>query len=438
MFVFILPILLLIACFISMLCKRKSLVLSVGIIFLIELVWEIISCAYLDFGNVYIIETALTSHYTGALIRMVILYLPLILIILSKKSGELNKAYQNKFYTKKINCDSCIRAILVFTLLVVFYCILDMFVSGIPLFSSEITRINYSKYSRLPFATKMNGEITFFGMIIAGVAYFNKSNKFNKKIAITLFLISIVYRLLMEYKYHGMYNIIFSFFLPGLIMYYKKKDYKLFSLKNILKIITISFAVICLCLFIYSNTNKNFDAKKLLFDRVFALQSHTFWTLDEKMWASKKFSGDKNELKSEVYAIINNLGELDTNSGIIRVMYEISNKSTVDANLANGVRWAGSYLTVGINTIGYLGTIMISCALGLLILFDIKMFYTSMNNNEFFILYFAQSFMWDLLDYFRIGNWCLLINAKTLITFVVLLIIYLLKKRNEGLVISNG
>lgn len=409
--------------------KNKSLLLSIGIVFLVELLWELISCAYLDFNKAYIIETARTSYYTGAFIRMIILYLPFMIILSSKNSGKIGKAFNVPICIKKINKHKCIRYILFLTLLVVCYCTIDMIVSGIPLFSDSIGRQNFSHYSKLPFAMKLNGEITFFGIIVSGIAFFNEDNKTNKYLAILIFVISIIFRLLMEYKYHGMYNIFYAFFLPGLINWYKKKNYHFISLKNILKVLSILSIALILSYYTYSNVNKKFDTKRLLMDRIFALQAHTFWEMDEKAWVlDKNIDGYSDSLKKEIDAVKNGLGEMDKNSGIANVMFKISSYESVTANLDNGVRWSGSYLTVGINTIGYLGTFILSFVFAILVLFDMKIFYASLKNYEFLILYFAQSFMWDLLDYFRIGNWCILLNIKTILTLVILLIMYFLKK----------
>lgn len=411
--------------------KNKSLLLSVGIIFFIELLWELISCLYLDYNNAYIIETARTSYHTGAFIRMLILYIPLILILSSKKSGKLENVYNLPLYIKKINKRQSIRIVLIITLFVVLYCFMDMVISGIPLFSPIIGRQNFSQFSTLPFATRLNGEITFFGVFVAGIAFFNEDNKTNKHLAVCILVISIFYRLMMEYKYHGMYNIFYAFFLPGLIKWYKKKNYNIISLKNIIKVSSILIIVLTLSYYTYSNVNKNFDTKSLLFDRIFALQAHTFWGMDEKAWVVDDVKdGYKESLKNEISAVANSKGEMDFNSGIYNVMSKVSNYITVRANYESRVRWAGSYLTVGINTIGYFFTFIISAFLAIIILLDIKLLYSSLFNCELVILYFSQSLMWDLLDYFRVGNWCIILNTKTILTFSILFLLFLLKKRN--------
>lgn len=234
----------------------------------------------------------------------------------------------------------------------------------------------------------------------------------------------------MEYKYQGMYNILFAFFLPKLINWLEEKDYKIIKLTTLIKCFFIlSFALIFFD-FTYKIVSTNKDSTDLLMNRIFSLQAHTFWEMDELAYViDSNVNGYEESLSNEINAIANNLGQMDKNSGIINVMYKVSNKMTVDANLENGVRWAGSYLTVGINTVGYFKTFILSLLLGFLLVFDIKMLYCSIKNGEFVSLYFAQSFYWDLLDYFRIGNWCLLINLKTIIAFLILIFIYLFKRK---------
>ncbi len=414
----------------SFLLKNKSLTMSIGLCLFVELIWALLSIAYLDTGNVYIYETGNTSFHTGALFRMVLLFSPLIVLISNKNSGKISEVYKQHVFFKKKNIDQCIHYILIFSLLVILYCIVDMFISGIPLFSSKIGRINYSTFSKLPFATKINGEVTFYGVIIAGIANYMRDNKKNKYLAKIVFTMTIFHRILMEYKYQGLYNIIYSFFLPYILIFLDKKNYHVFSIKTALKVSLIGLSLVFLCLFTYSNVNKNFDAKELLFNRIFALQSHTFWEMDKIMCIDQNnLSGNDEDLNNELNAVYNNLGELDKNSGIINVMYKVSNPTTVNANLENGVRWSGNYVTVGINTIGYYGTFFMSFILGMILLFDFKMFYVSINNFEFISLYLSQSFMWDLLDFFRIGNWSIILNFKTIIVFLGLVFIYINKRK---------
>lgn len=423
------------ALFFIKLCKNRSLFLSIGIIFFIELSWQLISCGYLDFGNAFISEIGRNSYHTGALLRMIILYLPFIIVVTSKSSGIISNKFRVKLYFKKIKTTQCIRVILILTLIVIFYCIINMIISGVPIFSPTVTRINFGRYSKLPFAVQLNGEITFFGIFIAGIAYFFESDKKNKKIAMAILILSILYRILMEYKYHGMYNVIFAFFCPAILRTLEKKDYHIIELKTILKISFIFSLILSLCYGTYKIVNKNTDTKTLLFDRIFSLQAHTFWGIDEIAYVKdKNLFGYSNSLNGEVSAVLFNKGQSDKNSGIIDVMYKISNPITVNANINNGVRWAGSYLTIGINTIGYFFTFILSFLLGILLVFDMKMLYCSMKNKEFICLYLSQSILWDILDYFRIGNWCLLINLKTIFFFSILLFIFLYKSKNNYII----
>ena len=416
--------------------KNKSLLLSIGILYLVELVWGLASCAYLDYNNAYIIETGKTSYYTGAFFRMLLLYLPFLILVSLKVTNKFSNVYKKPLYIKKINKQHCIKYILIVTLLVILYCVLDMVISGIPMFSTIIGRQNYSKYSTLPFVMKINGEVTFFGVLVAGIAFFTEDNKDDKKgnikkLALSIFIISIIYRILMEYKYHGMYNIIYAFSLPGLIVWLKKRNYHCISFKNIVKLILGMTTILLLCYYTYLNVNKSFDAKSLLFDRIFTLQAHTFWGMDKVAWIDEKcYTGYEDSLEGEINAVKNDLGERDINSGIIDVMYKVANPIAVDANVDKGIRWAGSYLTVGINTIGYLGTFILSIVISIIIIFDMKMFYAAIYHCEFITLYLAQSLFWDLLDYFRIGNWCILLNTKTIIVFGILLLMYMLKCNN--------
>lgn len=417
--------------YIALLCRNRSLTLSVGLCFLIEMVWAIISCAYLDYGEAYILETGRTSYHTGALFRMLVLYAPMMFMLGRRKSGQIANAYYRRVVFVKMSTISATRVILWCTLFVILYCMLDMILAGIPLFSSAIGRQNYSVYSKLPLISIINGEVTYFGMLVAGMAFFYDRNKSNKKLALLCFVLCVVHRFLMEYKYHGMYNVIFMFFLPVLYAWYEKRKYRILSMKTVIRITGMVCIVLLLCYYSYTLTNTSFNALELLFDRVFALQSHTFWGLDKVQWVDQsELWGNAKDLAYEIEAVLQGKGQMDRNSGIASVMYKVANSIAVEGNLDKGVRWAGSYLTVGINTIGYLGTAFISLLLGEMIVFDFKMFISSLHNREYVTLFFAQSLMWDLLDYFRIGNWSIILNIKTIITVIILLFLFNIKSKS--------
>ena len=144
--------------YIKILQKNKSLMLSVGLCFFVEIIWALLSIFYLDMGGIYVYETGITTFHTGAAIRMLILLMPMIFVTSRKYSGKISGIYKQKLYFKKLNNEKCMFYILVFGFMVIMYCIIDMFISGVPLFSSSIGRINFSNYSKLPFATKINGE----------------------------------------------------------------------------------------------------------------------------------------------------------------------------------------------------------------------------------------------------------------------------------------
>ena len=417
--------------YIALLCRNRSLTLSVGLCFLIEMVWAIISCAYLDYGEAFILETGKTSYHTGALFRMLVLYAPMMFMLGRRKSGKIANVYYERVVFVQMSAVNAARIILYCTLFVVLYCLLDMLLAGIPLFSAAIGRQNYSAYSKLPLISKINGEVTYFGILVAGMAFFYDRNKNNKKLALLCFVLCVVHRLLMEYKYHGMYNIIFMFFLPTLYAWYEKRKYRILSLKTVMRITGMVCIVLILCYYTYTLNNMSFNALELLFDRIFALQSHTFWGLDKVQWVDQfELWGNAKDLVYEIEAVLQAKGQMDRNSGIVNVMYKVANSIAVEANLDKGVRWAGSYLTVGINTVGYLGTAFISLLLGEVIVFDFKMFISSLHNREYVTLFFSQSLMWDLLDYFRIGNWSIILNIKTIITVTVLLFLFIVKSKS--------
>ena len=57
------------------LVKGKSLLLSFGLIFLVEIIWMFLSIIYID-GGTHIAEQGKDSYFTGASIRLFLIYIP--------------------------------------------------------------------------------------------------------------------------------------------------------------------------------------------------------------------------------------------------------------------------------------------------------------------------------------------------------------------------
>lgn len=203
--------------------NKCSLAFPFTIIFLIEIAWGILSIIWIDSG-IYITEQLRDSYTTGAAIRYILLMLPFALVFpytLQKKI--LRKQYKTvKFEIPGVSLDSIIWNL---CLISVGYIFLDLMISGIPLLSSSVNKIDYyTKFSKLPLASTLHNFIMPFAMLLSGIRFsrsMRKSKEYYKSLAVAGSIM--VIQILMDNKFYGLYDYAIWFSIPVIGTYIKKK-----------------------------------------------------------------------------------------------------------------------------------------------------------------------------------------------------------------------
>ena len=117
----------------------------------------------------------------------------------------------------------------------------------------------------------------------------------------------------------------------------------------------------------------NTDPFAALLNRIFSLQSHTFWGID--LLAQKgKLSFDFDWICKEVLAGISGTSLTNGDFGIGRVMYLVTKSTYAYDMLRSGVQFAGSFLTVSLSYAGYIATFAYSLSLDILLQVYVQFF----------------------------------------------------------------
>lgn len=416
--------------YVKKLVAGRSLLISFGLFFLVEIVWLFLSIVYIE-GGTHIGEQARDSYFTGAAFRLFLIYVPFLLVlpIFTRKARQKEDCDNKCLQVCKLK-KSTLHLVLQGALIgVILYGMLDMVIAGVPLLSKTITRSNYfASYSKLPLAGKVTGEITFFLMFINGKIFFDTKDKKKKILSVAILGLSIIHRVLMEYKYDGLYQVVFMFFLYGLFKWVATADTKkIFSIKTLIISTVIITIFLGVCLISYSITRSD-NAFKMLMTRLFSLQAHTWWGEDLMHIENKHYWFNWTQVVEEVKAIFTYSGVYDKNTGIVNVMYHVAHPDTVNTYLSQNLRFYGNFVTVSINCFGYLGTAVYGVLIAKLIAYLIGSFYGAIKREEYIIMFLSLSLFLDLFEYFRVGNFCYLLNTKTVIVFLILLFFKKIKK----------
>jgi hypothetical protein len=214
-------------------------------------------------NGIYIAELGRFTYFTGASIRLFLIYLPFLLLLprfLRKYNNKLERKSKKQFKLIHINVMQLEGYLQIALFFVILYGMTDMLLTGIPLFNGFLTRTNYFMYSKLPFASIIMGEVTFFLMFVNGKHCFTYPSRVNKLFSYTLLLMSLLQRILMSYKFDGVYQIVLIFFLYRMGVWFKNTNAsRILSLKSMTKGILIVFLFLGICYFSYSFTNSTSD-----------------------------------------------------------------------------------------------------------------------------------------------------------------------------------
>ena len=401
--------------------NKCSLAFPFTIIFLIEIAWGTLSIIWIDSG-IYITEQLRNSYTTGAAIRYILLMIPFAVVFpytLEKKI--LRKNYKTiKLEIPGISLDNIVWILCLISLGYVF---LDLIISGIPLLSKSVTKIGYyTKYSKLPFAGTLHSLIMPFAMLLAGVRFARskrKSKEYYEAFAVAVSIM--VIQILMDNKFYGLYDYVIWFSISVIGTYVKKKIEEKRVAKIPFKYIVITLMILGVLLGIcykqYARSNT--DPLAALLNRIFSLQSHTFWGID-LLAQEGKLSFDFNWICEEIIAGISGVVSTNADSGIGRVMYLVTTPTYAYDMLSCGVLFAGNFLTVSLSYAGYIVTFIYSFVVGCLTANICAVFYTYLNGKDKIMLFFWFVLYRRMYEYFRVGSLSIIISWKMLILFIVL------------------
>lgn len=401
--------------------NKCSLAFPFTIIFLIEIVWGTLSIIWIDSG-IYITEQLRDSYTTGAALRYILLMLPFALVFPHTLE---KKILREKYKTVKLEISGTSLDGIVWKLCVISvgYVLLDLMMSGTPLLSSAVTKIGYyAKFSKLPFAGTLHNIIMPFAMLLSGIKFIRserKSKEYYEALAIA-FLIVII-QILMDNKFYGLYDYAIWFSIPLIGAYVRKKFDENRVAKIPFKYIAITLVILGILLGIcykqYARLST--DPFSALLNRIFSLQSHTFWGVD-LLVKEGKLTFDFDQICKEILAGISGVASTNPDFGIGRVMYLVTKSTYAYDMLRSGVLFAGSFLTVSLSYAGYIVTFIFSFIVGYLAANICAVLYTYINGKDTVMLFFWFVLYRRMYEYFRVGSLSIIMNWKMLVLFLVL------------------
>lgn len=401
--------------------RQSPAVFAIGSLFFVEIAWQFVSIIWIDCGT-YISEQLRTSYFTGASIRYTLLIVPFAISFpyFIHKSLKTNKRSLAVLTIRELPYRLSERNIFCIIQLIVAYMLANLLISGTPLLTDGVSKSNfYSSFSKLPFCNVFQTHFLPFFMLFLGIRYGRQLHeKKNGRDSLIVAAAILLIQILMDNKFYGLYDYTLHFILPVFVINKRFLDAKKKKLpwKWILVALCAVGLLIWLCYTKYAATKEN--PVQFLLDRLFSLQSHTFWGVDLLM-QSGELKPDPAGLFKEILAgMVGNLSRLDSNYGIARIMYMVTASTYADDMLHSGFLFAGSYMTVLMSYIGYPATFVFSLVLSRIIATVCAGMAKHIETNHYLILYLQFFIFRRFYEYFRVGNPAMVINWKFLLIYL--------------------
>lgn len=416
--------------------KLNPCIVFLGSLFFVEIIWEFISIIWIDTGT-YISEQVRYSYFTGASIRYCVLIMPAVILyplLLNKsiKNRRLAKSVSIKFSNRhnKLKIEMLLYII---SLFVIFYLFFDLLVSKkIPLFYG----INYSKYfnnySKMPLSNNLYEYFLPFISVYFGVLTGDKESKSKSFIIyVSSFLLILILQVLLNNKFYGIYDFVLQFLLGYYISNQKFNHNKKIPYKYLAFCIIGVLILLVICYLKYMRTESN--PFQYLLDRIFSLQSHTFWGID-KLRIEGKLNVELKDYIKELLSGLKSIGSvsiLDPDYGIARVMYFVTLDTFAYDMISTGYLFSGSYLTINLSYMNYFFTFITSILLSFILVKSSSALYWSIITRNYLMLYFNFWVFKRLFEYFRVGNYSMILNWKFLLIYFIFIILYLYRVINK-------
>ena len=398
-----------------------SVIFPLLIPFLLNVIINIISCAYIEEG-IYVADINKYSYMTGSTIRLALLnYVFLFTVIFLYKINKQKILRIKKCIINENTNYIALSVITIFTL----YLLVDILISGSIISNSNINRFNYySDYSTLPLISLVSSLRYSFSFLsgLVFISTYRRKYKFWSCICVLGLIISWY---LVGNQFTGILYVVIYFFMPILILLLKSRV-KLINFKNV----SIVIIIVCVALLpklsyfqnngIYGLNNSNYNsAFSLLLYRAFGLQSALWWEIDRQVFVEG--FRDFSQISNELLSLFSSSNQYDT--GIYYLMEKGMPQSEFIRYIqGNGTLCAG-HPGIEIVTLGYIGAAIMMIFEAVLFFFLIKKITICVLNKEYFSCLIYVTLLYEGMKVFTVGGFLWLGN-----TIPKLCILYLLFK----------
>lgn len=338
----------------------------------------IISNIYLDTG-VYISELSLLSEATGAASRLIFFVLTMFTMAYCVFSLLYNNMAGKTCYVKLPVRRFEDKALILFAVIIITALIFGLYKWGSPLSEGE-QRFEYWKNHPLPWFKSLLYQTYLLGFLIGCIII----QATNKRILLFVLIVCLGLNVLYGEKFTGLMITALYFICGFIVSYYINYGMpkRLINVKTTLLAIVAFIFVFSLVYYQYKYIhNVGNNVVGYILNRLFSLQGEVWWASDY-LYFNDKLSPDS-------YFLFNEGASCVDYGGLYYLMRNIAPWSLVSAYCDRGVTFTMGFPAIGLATIGYANTILLSIFAGALVGLTSFLTMISIRNRNYIALFFA-------------------------------------------------
>jgi len=407
--------------------RKEPLVIVIFFFPILKQTTNYISVFYLDHGDIYMreIQSYSEKSYTSILLwffNVTALFVIYFLIRITKQ--DLYKLL-SRLYTLKIRY---IKSWIFLFYFIIGILILNILISGSPLWISSINKTTFWTIAKLQFLKPVSSQISiialFSGMFLLYINLHNKKSSLLKGALYGVWIFLLVYLILMGHKFGQLLIITYMFFLP-LLLYMSL--IKKFPAKKIFFIFSCIIAFFSLFVINYFKTKYGDAAFDIIQQRIFSMEGQLTYTAIQN-YLQNQLPNGLEQLVIEIKYI---LGLIHNNTviGMDYLMDRTMPDNLLEAYRETQVKLAQGYLAMLFYLFNnFFIVLFVHMVFILLYGFIGYLLLRSILKYDFILTFFYAKIYFSFLAYYAQAYTTAIFNLKTLIYFFCIILIHIIRQ----------
>jgi len=385
-----------------------------------------LSVVILDLGSVRMSELGAVSEpsHTSLIVFLFNIIATLIILALIRLKKRDLMRYLLVFEQKKIlNIKFWITGFYV----IIFILIINVIISGSPLWISTINKTTFWSIAIYPFLSPMSSQISvialFSGMFLLNNTTHKKSGLV-KKLLYGVYIFLLIYLGLLGHKFGQLVVITVMFFLPLLIYQALKNT---LQIKKIISFLMIFFSLLTIPISNYFISKYGNAALDIIKQRIFAMQGQLTYISIRELFRGQMINGF-DQFRIEIMYIFG-LVSNDTYAGMTYLMSQYMPENQFSYYQALQVNLAGGYIAILLSLYNNIILVLFVHSIFIMLFFFTGyMLMVNILKYDLLLTFMYLKLYFSFYTYYAQGYTTAILNIKTLVYIYLIVLVVMIRE----------